>query len=532
MGEFKRSAMTTLADEFLADLEELDDDSGEDDAGQDLGDMDVDEPEDAELVLDSLKQTNVSSVAKLLKTDRAQELLKQIDEMNAQGPAQPGQAPGLNEVDPEYQMIVECNSVISEIDLEVDDVHKFIRDRYCIKFPELESLVPNALDYARVVNRIGNETEMANIDLSGILPSATIMVVSVTGSTTNGTPLTAEEMAVTIEGCEEMFNLDAAKQKILSFVEGRLLKVAPNLTYIIGSEIAAKMLGVAGGLSAIAKLTSNTLLSLGAQKKNLSGMSSRQAEVHFGVIQECEVVRNNPPALKRRVMRLVSGKATLAARVDEARTHPTGAAGQAFRKQIEDTIEKWLEPPPARQIKALAAPDDAPRKTRGGKRMRKIKEKYQSSDLMQQASRVAFASQDEGLYTGNTMESLGMIGHGATGKIRMSAAEEKNIKAAGEKALKRMRVASGQGGGNKSLLGGSSVVPGRASTINGARSAIGGARTNVSRRSAGTTSGISSSLVFTPIQGIELGNPDAEKQKAVDRANASYFSNTGKFGGK
>ena len=30
---------TTLADEFLADLEELDDDSGEDDAGQDLGDM-------------------------------------------------------------------------------------------------------------------------------------------------------------------------------------------------------------------------------------------------------------------------------------------------------------------------------------------------------------------------------------------------------------------------------------------------------------------------------------------------------------
>ena len=85
----------------------------------------------------------------------------------------------------------------------------------------------------------------------------------------------------------------------------------------------------------------------------------------------------------------------------------------------------------------------------------------------------------------------------------MSAAEEKNIKAAGEKALKRMRVASGQGGGNKSLLGGSSVVPGRASTINGARSAIGGARTNVSRRSAGATSfahGCSSHLTAALVQ--------------------------------
>ena len=58
-----------------------------------------------------------------------------------------------------------------------------------------------------------------------------MQVVSVTGSTTNGTPLTAEEMAVTIEGCEEMFNLDAAKQKILSFVEGRLLKVSPRTVH-------------------------------------------------------------------------------------------------------------------------------------------------------------------------------------------------------------------------------------------------------------------------------------------------------------
>ena len=78
-------------------------------------------------------------------------------------------------------------------------------------------------------------------------------------------------------------------------------------------------------------------------------------------------------------------------------------------------------------VQALAAPDDAPRKTRGGKRMRKIKEKYQSSDLMQQASRVAFASQDEGLYTGNTMESLGMIGEFLCSSCRVYHVHEVSV---------------------------------------------------------------------------------------------------------
>lgn len=37
-----------------------------------------------------------------------------------------------------------------------DIIHKFIRDKYSKRFPELESLVPNALDYIRTV-KVGAE---------------------------------------------------------------------------------------------------------------------------------------------------------------------------------------------------------------------------------------------------------------------------------------------------------------------------------------------------------------------------------------
>lgn len=39
-------------------------------------------------------------------------------------------------------------------------------------------------------------------------------------------------------------------------------------------------------------------------------------------------------------------------------------------------MEKWQEPPPAKQTKVLPAPDMEPKKRRGGRRFRKMKERY------------------------------------------------------------------------------------------------------------------------------------------------------------
>jgi len=185
----------------------------------------------------------VATVAKLMRSDRMVTLLRRIGELqDPETGEQEGvkieeaikEEPGAERgtaTDEEYRLIVECNEIVGDVAVEapsfalrqeqntfgltlcapprqVMDVHKFIRDHYATKFPELESLVPNALDYARVVQSIGNEMEMANINLGGILPSATIMVVSVTGSTTNGQPLEEEELELCLEACDELLKLD------------------------------------------------------------------------------------------------------------------------------------------------------------------------------------------------------------------------------------------------------------------------------------------------------------------------------------
>lgn len=67
-------------------------------------------------------------------------------------------------------------------------VHKFVRDKYQKRFPELDSLVVNPLDYVKTVKELGNDLDQAknNETLQTFLTQATIMVVSVTASTTQG----------------------------------------------------------------------------------------------------------------------------------------------------------------------------------------------------------------------------------------------------------------------------------------------------------------------------------------------------------
>lgn len=64
---------------------------------------------------------------------------------------------GSVEYDPLYQLVVDSNQLMVEIREEIAALHKYVAGVYATKFPELEGLVPNPLEYVKVVQRIGNE---------------------------------------------------------------------------------------------------------------------------------------------------------------------------------------------------------------------------------------------------------------------------------------------------------------------------------------------------------------------------------------
>ncbi|XP_071691001.1 U4/U6 small nuclear ribonucleoprotein Prp31 homolog [Rutidosis leptorrhynchoides] len=478
--------MANLEDSFLADLEDLSDNDNEN-LDEDNGDAEhMEEDVSGDLPdIEGMNYDDLDSVSKLHKTQRYIDIMKKVENALDKGSDVSSQSITLED-DPEYQLIVECNALSVDIENEIIIIHTFIRDKYRLKFPELESLVHHPIDYARVVKKIGNEVDLTLVDLEGLLPSAIIMVISVTASTTSGKPLPEDVLAKTIEGCDRALMLDESKKKVLEFVESRMGYIAPNLSAIVGSAVAAKLMGTAGGLASLAKMPACNVQVLGTKKKINAGFSST-SQKHVGYIEQTEVFQTTPPGLKMRACRLLSAKSTLAARVDSIRGDPSGSTGRTYREEIRKKIEKWQEPPPAKQPKPLPVPDSEPKKKRGGRRLRKMKERYAITDMRKLANRMQFGIPEESSLGDGLGEGYGMLGQAGNGKLRVSVGQSK-LAAKVAKKFKGKQYSSG-----------------------------------------GATSGLTSSLAFTPVQGIDLIDPQADANRLGSGTQSTYFSETGTF---
>jgi U4/U6 small nuclear ribonucleoprotein PRP31 len=179
----------------------------------------------------------------------------------------------------------------------------------------------------------------------------------------------------TVEACDRALTLDTAKKKVLDFVESRMGYIAPNLSAIVGSAVALKLMGAAGGLGALAKMPACNVQLLGAKRKNLAGFSTATSQFRVGYLEQTEVFQTTPPALRTKACRLIAAKSTLAARIDSIRGDPTGKAGRNLLEEIHKKIEKSQEPAPAKLPKPLPVPDSEPKKKSGGRRLRKMKER-------------------------------------------------------------------------------------------------------------------------------------------------------------
>jgi len=483
----------SLADELLADLEDgadYDEDEYVEQEGK------IDEVQEVPMETET-KSESVRDIAKLRDSEQMNRVMSQIETFSQK--LRHDDANGPVEADPEYQLIVEANNLAVEIDNEVNIIHKFVRDKYSKRFPELESLVPGALEYVSTVRELGNDLEKAknNETLLQFLTPATIMVVSVTASTTQGQKLTPEELDMLQEGCDMSMDLNSFKMKIYEYVESRMSFIAPNLSIIVGASVAAKLMGVAGGLTNLSKMPACNVLILGSQKKTLSGFSSTNILPHTGFIYHSDLTQSTPPDLRRKVARMLAAKCSLAARVDSFHQSADGAVGRTLKEDVEKKMDKLQEPPPVKQVKPLPAPIDQAKKKRGGKRVRKMKERYGVTELRKQANRMNFAEIEEDAYQDDLGFSMGQVGKSGTGRIRSAAIDEKTKVRISKQLQKNMQ--------KQNVWGGSTTV-----------------------KKQTTVSGISSSVAFTPLQGLEIVNPQAA-EKRVNEMNARYFSPVGGF---
>ncbi|KAK4694917.1 U4/U6 small nuclear ribonucleoprotein PRP31, partial [Lecanoromycetidae sp. Uapishka_2] len=492
--------------------------------------MDVEDEEEAKAKVEKMHLGSVSdvrSVAGLMKT--LEPVLEKIAYYQDLPPGKQTTFVGSIEDNPEYNLLTQSNTLSTSIDNEIILVHKYIRDHYSSRFPELETLVTNPLDYAKSVAIIGNGP-MDNIkalahktdntvgaSLKSVLDGPSLMVVTVEATTSRGHEMTETELQRVLRACEMTLSLDRAKKTLTEYVQSRMNLFAPNLTALIGSLTAAQLLNFAGGLTGLAKTPACNLPPLGSKKQSGLGFATNVGVRQQGFLYHSPIIRGIPNDLKRQAMRIVAAKVVLAARVDRVHSSPDGSEGEELKSACLDRLEKLTEPPPNKGPRALPAPDDKPSRKRGGRRARKAKEATAMTDLRKAQNRMAFGKEEKEVGYAETTKGLGMIGQANEGRIRSQQIDQRT-KAKLSKNNKGWGTATPIGSGTASSLRGFGQSGGLATSIRAQH----GLRT--SGVGAGT-SGTASSIAFTPVQGLELVDPkmQAERKRKAAEDDDRWF---------
>lgn len=490
--------MTSLAEQFLDDIDSSDDES------QQVQPTKKSEPIESHPAPDfdaALAGTLRELEARIAQTPE--------NVVNASSSSSTPSSPSKlsTDTDAEYSLVSDCAAAIAQVDEAILTLHRSLISAYSPAFPELETLILNPMDYARVARLASSHSSLSSVDFRPILPSASVITVQVTASSSAGRQLSDSERGRVCDIADLMLCVDKQRAGLLTYMISRANVAAPNLVAVVGGAVAAKLIAFAGGLTPLAQMPSGNVKVLGKTRHVLQGASSRSTRLHDGVVHSCALVIAMPPHQRSRAGDMVCGKACLAARVDACRAQPDGQMGQRLRTVLEGKLHKMQERAPARTAKPLPVPgDEVRRRHRGGARSRKEKERMGLTDARRMANRLKFGEAE--VVKGNDLEheGLGMFGAADSQRLKIGVKKTDTVSVAAKRKLAKLKKKDGRSAAERAGIDSAGDV--------GMEDCLVLAAPEAKRRTAGESEGKKKANYFTastPFLGVDKGKRDIGK---------------------
>lgn len=314
----------------------------------------------------------------------------------------------------EFKLLLDINKVIQVIDIEKSFLFKFIKYKYLPVFPELETIINSPNDFIKVLKLI--QQDLINIkemetDFKQFLPNEKILLLIMSGlaNVTKQKKLSDAEFSTVLACCDQYDNLVSLLDELSTFIQLKLIKFTPNLSNLLGPITTAQLLIHTGSLTQLSQIPSCNVPSLGV--KELSSSNKKiNSNVQMGYLFHNDLIKFLPPSIVKQALRILSAKVILAARIDLSKTCPEGDIGIKYKAQVQEKLNKLLIPPDSTGIKPLPVPTDYKSKKRGGKKIRKMKEKFQQSNMAKAQNKLKFGEIEESYVDsfGNEV-GLGMV---------------------------------------------------------------------------------------------------------------------------
>lgn len=224
-------------------------------------------------------------------------------------------------------MLVQAIALVDDTEKDINQFAMRLREWMVWHFPELITIVPDNIDYARTVvvlrDRKHLEESLASSDretfikaLNKASKDQAYAIISA-AKISVGTDITDQDSDRVVHLAEELLSLVSYREELHEYIEARMLAVAPNFTRIVGSIVGVRLLAKAGSLLNLAKLPASTLQILGSERALFRAKKMRSKQTpKYGFIYHAALVGKASVANRGKMARVVATNASLAARVD------------------------------------------------------------------------------------------------------------------------------------------------------------------------------------------------------------------------
>lgn len=110
-----------------------------------------------------------------------------------------------------------------------------------------------------------------------------------------------------------------------------MIAVAPNLTTIVGENVAAKLISHAGSLVTLAKYPASTIQILGAEKALFRALKKKGNTPKYGLLYHSSFIGRANGKDKGKISRNLANKCAIAARLDHFLIKPNARFGERMK---------------------------------------------------------------------------------------------------------------------------------------------------------------------------------------------------------
>ncbi len=237
------------------------------------------------------------------------------------------------------KLVIEAIEAVDDLDAVSNLLGERVKSWYSYHFPELDKLVKNMETYLAIVKDLKNRKYMQIARLAAHTGKAEKVAMLAKESVGADIPDSDLDQVAKLAGLA----IDAKKMRneLMDYVSKTCKELCPNMVYLVGDNLAARLISHAGGLDKLAEMPASTIQILGAEKALFAHLKKKTKPPKHGIIFLYPAVKKAPKRLRGRIARALAAKIAIAARTDYF-SGGKDFIGDKLKREVEERTKEVL----------------------------------------------------------------------------------------------------------------------------------------------------------------------------------------------